>query len=976
LVTQLRQLKFENASPFRLGDIALVGNRDRLILGDDLECIYLETRVTFFRSLRVSIDRGYVKSRDLLSCWDSFIENKYTPKLSEIKEKEFTLGCKYHLNECVSDWETTMRKLLRLDEVLPTSWISSAELFPITTYCKGYWESLLQVQSFLESRSMLPIGTFKDDHDVIYQNDFRNVLSALQHNNLRLHSVLSLVLEYGNWEEMRLLDHYEMSCIIWISTISSARRVPKNIKNVVVDEAAMVPEAHMGGLFRFQLNKLVLVGDVMQLSAVVKSQVAVNQGYAISLFERLKNLNFSSILLDTQYRMHSDISSISRSIFYDDKVQDGFPIEDFPSKYERPWHKIPKCNPIMFVHLEGRQTSNPETHSLKNVLEIKAVKRAIMYLVKELKGMEGIDLSKKIEVGIISPYKEQCLGIFTALRSLSGNKTPASNRKSLFTLELGRLKISISSVDGFQGQERDIMIISTVRSNPHNNLGFVACPRRLNVAITRARFSCWIFGNSRTLQLGSNEWSKVIERIKKMQCFYAIASIPYGKSLVRDSLMIQLGTEKSPIQAKIAKSLQSAELSVSGGFWKINLSQQALDAIRKITMFDRAILVTSIMQLAEGKFGPQYYNDMVSDKVESLIRVRKAGEYVMLWGPALRSIAENNVLQILKIWGVYHHTALEKGKKIAFEALHSFSEEYLRCCMQVERSEVYMPQQLPGKFKFYNARQCPRIENADFSISSPEKHALINSHPTNQIILDMLAKESTDELQNLDLFCEMTPEEKSLIANQTTVFCLGRSGTGKTTVMLTKVWVQAYKLLSSGVEDIKLNQIMLTLSPTLAEQLTLQWRNQEKLLPKSKSITGKSNVTIYSWLDFIGWLDNQLEFPFFQKEPQFRLQLKLNSLTNNLEPTTQLGKFKLHYNQVDFQLFQLTYFAELKRVAEKFDPAFLWNEFRHVIKGGLQALQSPDGVMTLQEYVKLAARRNSFLDESDREEIYKTFQVY
>lgn len=113
-----------------------------------------------------------------------------------------------------------------------------------------------------------------------------------------------------------------------------------------------------------------------------------------------------------------------------------------------------------------------------------------------------------MSVGVVSPYKGQV----RAFKERIGDKYSSLSDK-LFTL-------NVRSVDGFQGGEEDVIIISTVRSNGNGKVGFLSNRQRANVALTRARHCLWVIGNETTLALSGSIWAKLITESKTLGCFF------------------------------------------------------------------------------------------------------------------------------------------------------------------------------------------------------------------------------------------------------------------------------------------------------------------------------------------------------------------------------------------------------------------------------------------------------------------------
>ncbi|CAL9224673.1 unnamed protein product [Arabidopsis halleri] len=130
-----------------------------------------------------------------------------------------------------------------------------------------------------------------------------------------------------------------------------------------------------------------------------------------------------------------------------------------------------------------------------------------------------------MSVGVVSPYKGQVRAIQERTKdkysSLSGE---------LFTL-------NVRSVDGFQGGEEDVIIISTVRSNGHGKVGFLNNRQRANVALTRARHCLWVIGNETTLALSGSIWAKLISESRTRGCFYDAADEKNLRDAMNDALL-------------------------------------------------------------------------------------------------------------------------------------------------------------------------------------------------------------------------------------------------------------------------------------------------------------------------------------------------------------------------------------------------------------------------------------------------------
>jgi predicted DNA helicase len=281
--------------------------------------------------------------------------------------------------------------------------------------------------------------------------------------------------------------------IIITTNVSSRSEILENYYNqkrfkfdlLIIDEATQATEPSC--LIPMTCaRKYILAGDHKQLPPTVMSEKAKN--LSLSLFERLIKLYNSKnlTLLDTQYRMNEELADFSNKNFYESKIKTGeknknISLNDFKT-FQRNFKKInnKKIRKILdaenysvFINTENNKEYQKEhSTSYENKIEVEIIKNIIYELKK-------IEFPLK-EVGIITPYDNQVELL---------NKT-FENEKEL----------EIKSIDGFQGREKEIIIISLVRSNEQGKIGFLKDYRRLNVAITRQKRKRIIIGNFNTLK--------------------------------------------------------------------------------------------------------------------------------------------------------------------------------------------------------------------------------------------------------------------------------------------------------------------------------------------------------------------------------------------------------------------------------------------------------------------------------------------
>ncbi|MBQ4223460.1 MAG: AAA family ATPase [Prevotella sp.] len=269
--------------------------------------------------------------------------------------------------------------------------------------------------------------------------------------------------------------------VIACTLAGSANRILDGQKyaTLFIDEAAQALEAACWIAIR-KATRVVFAGDHCQLPPTVKSIAAIKGGLAKTLMERIvENKPEVVTLLRVQYRMHEDIMRFSSDYFY------GGMVETAPQVKHR--SILEYDNPMMWVDTAGLDCKEEfvgETFGRINKAEANLTLETLTLYLKKI-GKERI-LEERIDVGVISPYRAQVQHL-RRLIAKSGDLKPF------------RHLISVNTVDGFQGQERDIIIISLVRANEEGQIGFLKDLRRMNVAITRARMKLIILGDSGTL---------------------------------------------------------------------------------------------------------------------------------------------------------------------------------------------------------------------------------------------------------------------------------------------------------------------------------------------------------------------------------------------------------------------------------------------------------------------------------------------
>lgn len=255
-----------------------------------------------------------------------------------------------------------------------------------------------------------------------------------------------------------------------------------------IDEAAQALEASCWIAIQ-KADRVILAGDHRQLPPTVKSPAALSGGLDKTLMQTIcENKPRCVSMLTVQYRMADEIMQFPNQEFYDGLLQSDPGVKyrgilDWDTAVEWVEAGGEERPPFRFPFEEG-ETLAPDGLSRINPVEAELALQTLHDYIERI-GKDRI-LYERLDIGIISPYKGQVHLLRKMLRK-------DSYRKPL------RHLISINTVDGFQGQERDIILISMVRQNEQGQVGFLADLRRMNVAITRARMKLIIIGHSPTL---------------------------------------------------------------------------------------------------------------------------------------------------------------------------------------------------------------------------------------------------------------------------------------------------------------------------------------------------------------------------------------------------------------------------------------------------------------------------------------------
>ena len=329
--------------------------------------------------------------------------------------------------------------------------------------------------------------------------------------------------------EFYLLSNTPILCTT-LNNAGNERIKKKNLTYdyLIIDEACQCVEPSSLIPLCHGIKNLILVGDHKQLPATVFYPKAKSILYNRSLFERLIDNNIPRHILTIQYRMQTNIRQFISNLFYENKLQDS-PDEKYIEKINKnEIYQILDINKnFSFFDINFSDESFDDImKSYYNWTEIDFV----YYLMNQINdNIQQIRFKQReYKYAVITPYQAQ----------VKKFKDERKHYKYLSDVDM-----AINTVDSFQGQERDIVIYSTVRSNSKNNqntnndvIGFLSDFRRMNVALSRAKFGCFIVGNSQKFK-SDPYWEKLINFCKEKNCFFNVLNKDDFKNTIQNIFM-------------------------------------------------------------------------------------------------------------------------------------------------------------------------------------------------------------------------------------------------------------------------------------------------------------------------------------------------------------------------------------------------------------------------------------------------------
>jgi len=305
-----------------------------------------------------------------------------------------------------------------------------------------------------------------------------------------------------NRTEREILQAADVICCTCVGA-GDPRLKNFRFRQVLIDEATQAVEAEALIPIAMGAKQVVFVGDHCQLGPVVMCKAAAKAGLTQSMFERLVLAGHRPIRLQVQYRMHPALSEFPSNMFYEGSLQNGVTETDrqllnepgYTGKEDFPW-PVPS-KPMFFYSITGMEEISASGTSYLNRTEAAYVEKVVTHLLRM-----GVTPA---QIGVITPYDGQKKYVTEYMRR-------AGSLSSVLYES-----IEVASVDAFQGREKDFILVSCVRSSETQGIGFLSDPRRLNVALTRARLGIILLGNPRVLSKNAL-WAALLLHFKEYDC--------------------------------------------------------------------------------------------------------------------------------------------------------------------------------------------------------------------------------------------------------------------------------------------------------------------------------------------------------------------------------------------------------------------------------------------------------------------------
>ncbi|KAJ3026723.1 UNVERIFIED_CONTAM: hypothetical protein HDU68_005188 [Siphonaria sp. JEL0065] len=701
----------------------------------------------------------------------------------------------------------------------------------------------------------------------------------------------------------------------------------------LIDEAAQAIEAETTCVLKNELKTLVLVGDTKQLQGTVFSEDCQAVGFATSLFARLERNGHPVQMLDTQYRMHPSIAGFSSSAFYQNRILNGPNVSSGKS-----WHS--EFAILQFFEHRGSKAIINNSGSSQNQTECELI---CLQLFKFL-----ACTNEKLEIGVICPFTAQKELLEQMVKGLPPNNSV----------------ITVNTIDGFQGQERDIVILSLTKAGSSGK--FINDPCRMNVALTRAKHAMWVFGDEKAFLKQPGLWRVFGNYCKSNGSVGEFQPSPPQNAEIPQFLKRIRESAKSVVEA--TNVLQRKPYQI----WRLISSDSVLKEIQKPKSSEAQLAFASVIdELRLGRLSCSrrpYKKAGIAGKLFFERRIDNSRSLV--W-----TIEINNAEQVISLISICHHGSVNSLWQSFQDAFDRVTFDYAAACANViyHHNNIAFPQS--------------KLD----SVVKTDSNSVLRTVSDSSKIFDLtssitqLTDAGGDRIGRLSIPYMLDCFQEDAISVRQTAVIVGRGGTGKTSVLARKLLISHQSAVENDLSPKR--QLFVTQSSMLVKRIETEFNS---LLDTFHESSGLSKL-----------IEEPQEIVLFQKAPKF---MSFFTLLQNVDmivgsPESRLfwtdndeTKFErlvlLHGSAkalrfknsritvkdsvVNFERFEHLYYPMASfNLQKSYSASFLFTQIMSIMK--TVNLDGFKTVLTREEYQFLT---NAAIAQKDRRLIYDFFMRY
>ncbi|XP_074264825.1 uncharacterized protein LOC141587273 [Silene latifolia] len=654
--------------------------------------------------------------------------------------------------------------------------------------------------------------------------------------------------------------------------------------------------------------------------------------------------------------------------------------------------------PFCFINIsEGREEKDDNNHGCRNLVEVALVIKIVQRLYQEWRGC-----SQQLHVTVISPYAAQVAEIERRLGETFGN--------------LINFVLTVKTTEEFQNDEADVVVLSTVKSNCTESSNFTSHFQKSNDLFSRARHCLWILGSANALSQVNSLWETVITNAKKLRCLL---------NANEDEEMAQIITNVKSQLDELEDLLDMKSLIFKDARWKVMFSEIFVKSFSKLpSTYSKKIVLNFLLKLANGWRPRKYKADATGSSLSIVKQYRVEGCFIICTNDICKDSGYES--QVLKVWDILHLVDVPPLVKKLENLYRTFPDDYLKRC-KAKALEGYL--EIPRCYYFRNDSWHKGINNSDLTDFSCGTSYTENSKVKESLLLMKFYSFSAGVVSHLLSACDGTPinvpfevtnQEREIILHQRSSFVLGRSGTGKTTVLVMKLFQkeQLHQMASEGFSELNsiavtsnslvfqmgtsgtsMRQLFVTVNPKLCIAVKRHISNfqrftrgenfgEERITVNVSDLDEDANFNDIptSFLDspqkmyplvvtykmFLLVLDRTIGTSYFSRFPDIR---KIYS--QETPGSRSIHQKLVKRREVGYEKFRESYWPHFNmKLTHKLDPSRVFTEINTHIKGSLHFRQIGETTLSLEKYIQLSDKKGSSFDKLERSRIYDIFLDY